>query len=1296
MMTQYNDTPDRPSESPEADHKQSAPAPGSKRKKRWLRGMLLGMVLALLLLAGFAAWLVSTESGLRFGLYKLPSWFGVNITSKNLNGTLLKGFNGDEWRIETEGADLDISSFVFSWQPQELWQKKLHINRIAAGDIHITAKDTPPKEKQPGQGLPESVDLPLEVLIDSIEVGQISSGREDNIFANMARANYVYNVSDGHRLKLLSLQTPWSQSGGELSLATASPFALAGQIDTTGVLDDVAVENQIILNGSLRDIGLHVGLAGNDISLTASSALHPFAETLNDKIDHIEMKGVGINPQAFLKSLPKANLDFDATVVPAFTQGLALEGSIDLANHAAAPADANGIPVRTLLADFTVNDAGLVNIPAATATLLQKGTVTLSGTVDTAAEQLDLTALLNNITAPDAVQQQLAGSLNGDISVKGSYRDPETAWTFDTGNAVSTGLMQLQTDTALGQQTLLLKKVQILPTDGGELNAQGSLELFQNQKLQLSVNSKNFNPSKLNAQFPVGRVNGDIDVDGELTNNKYSGKMQFGQSMLSGVPLRGSADVVYENEHLSRAVADILLGRNSIKSNGSFGKAGDRLNLDINAPELDKFGFGLSGLVTAKGYVAGEPKKIEANLSGQARNLRLSGVAQVNDLDFKLQGSPDYSRPVDIELKGNRIIIPGQNEPTVIDAVNLFIKGTGRNHTIRGGSSMALAGEHYKLEVNASGGLSDQNQWKGTVAALDISGAFNLRLQNRMALEAGAERVAMSAARWAAMGGSLNLENFVWDKQNGITTKGSASNLAVSELHNFYTPPVEHNLVLSGDWDLSYSQNARGYLNIRRQSGDVILPHRKQVLGLGALSLNTRFQNGRIDSVLDGVTAYGNVNGNVVISQQFGNDISQAPINGSLRISAPNLESFRNFLPVGQTLRGSLMGNATIGGRVGEPQLNGTLNGDNLYYRNRDLGLILDNGSLRSRLQGQRWYIDSLRFQRGGTVTLNGSVGLVGSSPDVDVTAVFDHYNTLDQHNRRLTLSGDAKMLYTEANGVTLTGTLRADSGHFGFQKGGMPTLGDDVVVLGEPPKEAVSPTLISMNLTLDLNNAVRFSGEGLDVTLGGQLNLVANPGQEVLGIGTVSVVKGRYKAYGQDLEISKGSISFVGPLSNPNLNIRAERRLSPVGAGVEVLGNLNNPRITLVADEPMSEKDKLSWLILNRASSGSDGDEAALSAAAGALLAGEINDRIGLVDDFGFTSRRSRNAQTGELNPAEQVLTVGKQLSNELYLGYEYGIESAEQSVKLVYQLTRAIQAIARVGSRSWGGELKYTIRFD
>lgn len=119
--------------------------------------------------------------------------------------------------------------------------------------------------------------------------------------------------------------------------------------------------------------------------------------------------------------------------------------------------------------------------------------------------------------------------------------------------------------------------------------------------------------------------------------------------------------------------------------------------------------------------------------------------------------------------------------------------------------------------------------------------------------------------------------------------------------------------------------------------------------------------------------------------------------------------------------------------------------------------------------------------------------------------------------------------------------------------------------------------------------------------------------------------MKGQYKAYGQNLEIKQRQYFVCGAaLRSQNLNIRAERRLSPVGAGVEVLGSLNNPRVTLVANEPMSEKDKLSWLILNRASSGSDSDEAALGAAAGAWLAGNINDKIGLVDDFGHQPARA------------------------------------------------------------------------
>ncbi len=139
---------------------------------------------------------------------------------------------------------------------------------------------------------------------------------------------------------------------------------------------------------------------------------------------------------------------------------------------------------------------------------------------------------------------------------------------------------------------------------------------------------------------------------------------------------------------------------------------------------------------------------------------------------------------------------------------------------------------------------------------------------------------------------------------------------------------------------------------IRRQSGDIELPYRKQIRWAWRALLNTRFQNGRIDSTLEGVTGYGTVGGNLRISQQFGNDITLAPISGRLRISAPNLDAFRNFLPIGQSLRGSLLGEAAIGGRVGEPSFDGTLNGDNLFYRNREIGLALDNGACARACKG--------------------------------------------------------------------------------------------------------------------------------------------------------------------------------------------------------------------------------------------------------------------------------------------------------------------------------------------------------
>lgn len=1268
------------------------PAPAPRKPRRWLKRSLYALLALVLCLAALIGWLVGTESGLRVGVFHIPSWFGVHIRAETLHGTLWRGFQGEKWHIDTPSSSLYIEHLTLDWDNRRLWDGQLHIRRLSAGAIHIQGKDLPPQPESLPPVLPESIALPLAVQVDALEVGAVTTGSARDVLLLPSHIRYRYDHKH-HRLHLDALRTPWHQVHGEIALSTTHPFALSGDLDGEGVLETQAVSSHATLSGSLAEPELKAQMDGGPIHLQTHARLKPFAWQLNHKIIHIDLVGRKINPQAFLASLPQADIDFNITLAPSNARSEELDGDIRIHNALPGALERNGLPLQSLAGEVDIDNNGVVHIKTLMGKLMRAGTVTLNGTVDVGNNVLDMTAAIADLNSRDLSDTDLPDTLNGQIHAHGSFADPQADWHLASDNAESSGTAQLVTDPANAQQTLLLHQVRLQPKDGGLMQLSGSLALYQQQALELQVESKAFNPGKLHTAFPTGRVNGSIRLSGALADTDLHGQMQWRDSILSGAPLSGKAELHYRAQHLQAADILINLGRNRIAAQGSFGQAADKLNVDINAPQLDLFGFGLKGLLTAKGFVGGEPDKLHVNLNGQARGLALDTIFQIQHLDFAVQGSPDVTQPLNIQLNGQTLHASGAR----IDSIRTDVRGRGNNHRLQADARLQLDGKPYRLDIAATGGLDERYQWKGRVSTLDVGGAFNLKLLAPLQLEAGAERVVMNNARWAAMGGSLNLQSLLWDKRQGITTKGHASNLALQQLHNIVDLGVQQNLVLSGDWDLSYGDHARGYLKIQQQSGDITLPHRNQALGLSRVLLDTRFQNGQIDNKLTGDTRYGNVDARVVIAQRFGSNITQAPVSGHIKIRADDLNNFRHLLPVGMEARGSLSGEATLSGTLAAPQLNGTLTGRNLYYRERENGVVLENGTLESRFQGRRWLIDSLEFKRrDGSVVLKGAVDMTGNTPNVDVNAQFNRYRILDRADRRLTLSGRAQLDYTVQKGMRLLGALSVDQGRFGMPKGSMPTLDDDVEVIGRATPTADAPMAIAMELTLDLNDQFRFSGEGLDVLLGGKLTATAQPREDIRIIGTVNIVQGQYKAYGQDLIIEQGTISFVGPVDTPNLKLRATRRFSPVGAGVEVLGSLNNPRVSLVSNEPMSDKDKLSWLILGRASSGNTGDEAALSSAATAWLAGSINDRINLVDEIGFTSQQTRNRKTGELNPAEQVITVGKRLTNDLYLGYQYGLNSASQTVKLTYQISRTLQAIAYVGTDTAGGEVSFSIRFD
>ena len=203
---------------------------------------------------------------------------------------------------------------------------------------------------------------------------------------------------------------------------------------------------------------------------------------------------------------------------------------------------------------------------------------------------------------------------------------------------------------------------------------------------------------------------------------------------------------------------------------------------------------------------------------------------------------------------------------------------------------------------------------------------------------------------------------------------------------------------------------------------------------------------------------------------------------------------------------------------------------------------------------------------------------------------------------------------------------------------------------------------------------------------------------------GSINTADGRFDAYGQKLDITRGIVNFQGAIDNPGLNILAVRKNLPVEAGVEVTGTAQRPQIRLVSTPNVPDTEKLSWLVLGRApdEQGSD-DSSLLFAAAQTIFGGQgggflsrLQSGLG-IDEFGIASGQlggsgrqatSRVANTSGFGQSQtvngQIVSIGKRLSANALLSYEQSLATTESLVKLTYNLSKQFSVVGRAGTDS------------
>ena len=469
------------------------------------------------------------------------------------------------------------------------------------------------------------------------------------------------------------------------------------------------------------------------------------------------------------------------------------------------------------------------------------------------------------------------------------------------------------------------------------------------------------------------------------------------------------------------------------------------------------------------------------------------------------------------------------------------------------------------------------------------------------------------------------------------------------------------------------------------------------------------------------------------------------PLNARLRARLPDVGVWSALAPPGWRIHGTLDADATLSGSLNAPQWQGTLGADRITVQSLLDGVDLKDGRLRAVLRGNQLDITELSLkggqgsqariigysgnltappQNGGTLQGSGTLrwGLAGTGTDsnagaagnsgiaLDFTAQLRALQVLVRADRQASVSGTLRAGLQNGQ-ITLRGDLTVDRATIILPEASAPKLGDDVVVrsaaidkanaakaqkAGKTAARAQTAKAPDIAVTLNLGRDFALQGFGITTRLEGELQVrgssVASAPPRITG--EVRTVQGRYRAWGQALNVETGIARFNGPYNNPSLEVLAIRPNISVRAGVKVTGSAQAPRVRLYSDPVLPDAEILSWVVVGRSTASGGAEAALLQQAALALLGGQgggtgsIAERLG-VDEIGFKGPGNGDDAGGA------AITLGKRLSSKLYVTYEQSLSGAMGAIYIFYDLSKRLTLRGQTGSQS-AVDIIYTVDKD
>ena len=759
---------------------------------------------------------------------------------------------------------------------------------------------------------------------------------------------------------------------------------------------------------------------------------------------------------------------------------------------------------------------------------------------------------------------------------------------------------------------------------------------------------------------------------------------------------------LWKSLQVEELAMDVRLGKNRMRAGGSLGSADGHMKLDILAPELAAFWPDAAGGVAIQGEINGWWAK--------------------HSTDLKIVYSPPgQAKPAARSAKrGGGAAAGGQ--------VQLHMATTGAWGPSKAGLDswqaritqfqIAQSGASVRIQEPVAvsmtpGAAAPDWEWQVGAASLDF------RLPSKAGFVVQHKGSRGRAGTWETQGGigqlTLSPQLIQELRQTFDTTDKAKADRGGVNVKSKRAGKLK-DLVLAADWHFRFAGTLEGQATVKRISGDVVVPgDPPYALGLQDLILNLKASKAGAVSRLNvdlkmntarrgQIAATGSTLLRTTPQGQLNYDPKE-PLDLTLRADIADIAWLSRFIGDSTDLGGSLHADVQAKRAAnGAWATAGVINGKNIKFVRLDDGVRLFEGTLEAHLANERLILDKLSFParlrvdpkewrtnewvhtspdaKDGHLSLSGDWDLLNSAGVVNIDLY--RYPILQRSDRYAMISGKLK-IDAQIPKISIAGDIKADAGWFDLDMlSSVPTLDSDVVVL-RPGVEAApsTPMAISMDLKVDLGPRFYITGFGLDSGLVGSMRIIMADGK-LTGEGALRTRGGAISAYGQHLQLRRGTITFQGDLSNPVLNIEALRTGVAVEAGVRVAGTGKRPRIDLVSYPNVSDVEKLSWLLLGRAPDEGGGDAALLLSVGTSLIGGgaPFYRKLGL-DEVSIQS--GELASTGSLLPVQTVVNDINNSSNNSTLEQQFVRASKILSKGITVSVEQALSQTGTVGRLSY-----------